>query len=608
MQCLFVAPEISEAFKGRRRVAPPPPEDFRHIDATPMHGPVRRYPPLEPPIERTGRDRELRDRNYSSSPPTKLRRAPPRSPPGMHEDIDSGAYPIGHRTGRSTNTRPDEWADPWMRGGGMGMNHTSGRGGHRQQRENVTSIDTRPLPSRNGRNDGLQSPTFPVDEGRPQRPGRTSARRRSYSSGSSRSSSSNERDRIPGVPRSRSRSKNQLGRRSRRDKGDRRRHSSASSRSSGSSPSPHHRRNARSSSPECIARRQGGGDIKRERNRSKSPNSAMDPSSVRIKAEHGARGAADSLIGTKSQAPLQKRLGAMAAGINIGPSPSGFVRNIKKEPEDRGPGVVRSSGNANLIPLGPRPTPSPQKQSSSHKRRNTNRSTSAGSSRSSSGEDKRSPSGRRTRRRSSSRRSRSPRGREVKKEPGVRHNNSGGSFINKPAVPPTVSTSKSVRDPKHSSTKTPQPPLPKSPSKDKQGPFKLSFTKSSSTKPANRTVLEKLGAPIVDRPASSSLQSQTESTISKSIGDVTKLDFQHTSSTKNTKRKASEPIEGGSSKSEKTLKKSSENLSKSESKSIDKKTEVKKEKKSAADRREELMKQLKAVENAIAKKRVKIDN
>ena len=45
-----------------------------------------------------------------------------------------------------------------------------------------------------------------------------------------------------------------------------------------------------------------------------------------------------------------------------------------------------------------------------------------------------------------------------------------------------------------------------------------------------------------------------------------------------------------------------------ESKSIDKKTEVKKEKKSAADRREELMKQLKAVENAIAKKRVKIDN
>ena len=49
-------------------------------------------------------------------------------------------------------------------------------------------------------------------------------------------------------------------------------------------------------------------------------------------------------------------------------------------------------------------------------------------------------------------------------------------------------------------------------------------------------------------------------------------------------------------------------ISKSESKSTDKKAESKKEKKSAADRREELLKQLKAVENAIAKKRTKISN
>ena len=48
---------------------------------------------------------------------------------------------------------------------------------------------------------------------------------------------------------------------------------------------------------------------------------------------------------------------------------------------------------------------------------------------------------------------------------------------------------------------------------------------------------------------------------------------------------------------------------KTDQKSSDKKNaEVKEEKKSAADRREELLKQLKAVENAIAKKRTKISH
>ena len=37
------APEISEAFKGRRRVAPPPPEDFRHLDSSSIHGPVLEF-------------------------------------------------------------------------------------------------------------------------------------------------------------------------------------------------------------------------------------------------------------------------------------------------------------------------------------------------------------------------------------------------------------------------------------------------------------------------------------------------------------------------------------------------------------------------------------
>ena len=609
MIILYVtAPEISEAFKGRRRVAPPPPEDFRHLDSSSIHGPVRRYPPLEHQLDRGVRDRELRDRNYSPSPPPpKLRRAPPRSPPGMHDDIESGAYPVGHRANRDPNMRPDEWADPWMRG----MHNTRGRGGHRTARDGGNpSMPQRPLTARNGRNDNLHAPPVTMDDGRPKRGGRTGSRRRSYSSGSSHSSSSSDRARNPGEPRSRSRSKIQQGRKARRAKGERRRRSSGSSHSSGSSPSPHHRRTTRSSSPEYIARRQGVTDIKRERNRSKSPNSLADPSSVRIKSENGARGAADSLMGSKSQAPLQKRLGAMAAGINLGPSPSGFTRNIKKEPEETTrPGGTRSGGNANLVPLGPRPTQSPQKQPSSRRRRTTTRSNSIGSSRSSSGEDRRSPSNRKMRRRSSGRRSRSPRGREIKKEPGGRHSGVAGSSINKPAVPPIISTSKSVRDSKHSPTKVLNPPLPKSPPKEKQGPFKLSFTKSSSgsTKPANRTVLEKLGAPIVDRPSvSGTTQSQTDSASFKDIGNTEKPDVTHASSSKSMKRKASESIDSNTSRSEKISKKSNENISKSESKSTDKKAESKKEKKSAADRREELLKQLKAVENAIAKKRVKI--
>jgi len=354
-----------------------------------------------------------------------------------------------------------------------------------------------------------------------------------------------------------------------------------------------------------MGRKAGIGDIKRERNRSKSPNSLIDP--ARIKTENGSSG---------SQAPLQKRLGAMAAGINLGPSFSGFTRTIKKEPEDKrpGPGNKSNSGNANLVPLGPRPQQSPHKQHNARRRRTT--ASSRGSSRSSSGEDNRSPSYRRMRRRSSGRRSRSPRGREIKKEPGGRHGNSAGNSINKPAVPPVVSTSKSVRDSKHGPDKAPsQPPLPKSPPKEKQGPFKLSFTKSSSgsTKPANRTVLEKLGAPSVsgDRPAPINIQSQSDSTSSKSAkGDTEKLDSStHSgSSSRNLKRKASDSIDGSQSRLERGLKKSNDSIAKVDSKTTDKKGESRKEKKSAADRREELLKQLKAVENAIAKKRVKISN
>ena len=597
-------PDMSEAFKGRRRVAPPPPDDFRHVDVASMHGPVRRYPPLEPPLERN-----MRDRNYSPSPPPpKMRRAPPRSPPDMHDDIDSGAYPTGHRPNRPPNMRPDEWADPWMRGGPMGMHQTAGRGGHRHTEDNGP-LSQRQSSSRNGRNESLQSPTAVGEDGKVQRIPRAPGRRRSYSSGSSHSSSSGERNKASGALRSRSRSKNQHGRRGRRDKGERRRRSSGSSRTSGSSPSPHRRRNARSSSPEYIARKQGGAEIKRERNRSKTPNADNEVTVVRIKSEHGPRGTGpDGLIGSKSQAPLQKRLGAMAAGISLGPAPSGFMRNIKKENEDKRPGGARSGGNANLVPLGPRPTPSPQKPPGSRRRRTTTRSTSAGSS--SSREGRRSPSNRRFRRRSSGRRSRSPRGREIKKEPGDKHGGNTGSSINKPAVPPIIHATKSVRDSKNSPTKTHQPPLPKSPPKEKQGPFKLSFTKSSSgtTKPANRTVLEKLGNPMVDGLTVPGAHSQSDSINSKGSNNPEKNDASHSSSSKNIKRKAADPLDGTSSRSEKLSKKSNDSISKSQSKTSDKRAESKKEKKSAADRREELMKQLKAVENAIAKKRVKISN
>ena len=139
----------------------------------------------------------------------------------------------------------------------------------------------------------------------------------------------------------------------------------------------------------------------------------------------------------------------------------------------------------------------------------------------------------------------------------------------------------------------------------------MSFTKSSSgsTKPANKTVLEKLGAPSVsgDRPAPTITQSQNDSTSSKSVrGDTEKSDSG--SSSRNLKRKASDSIEGSQSRSERGLKKGTDSISKSDSKNTDKKSESRKEKKSAADRREELLKQLKAVENAIAKKRVKISN
>ena len=132
----------------------------------------------------------------------------------------------------------------------------------------------------------------------------------------------------------------------------------------GSTPS---RSRSRSSSPDDIPRRGAEGTLPARKQPSPSPTSG------------GARGGGgdDSLSaratsppppvrhGSRSQAPLQKRLGALASGGGGGGGPtSGLIRNIKKEPEDRPvrhssgspskkPGPGGSGGNANLEPLGP---------------------------------------------------------------------------------------------------------------------------------------------------------------------------------------------------------------------------------------------------------------
>merc|ERR1711988_464355 len=162
-----------------RRVAPPPPPDFQ------SSRPTRRYPPLEhhaspPPTSSSRRSHQ----RYSPSPPPpssgRIRRvAPPRSP-----ERDA---PRGGDVGGPRHRRGDEWADPWMRG----------------------------------------------------EPNRASARKRSYSSGSSRSSSKSSSS------RSRSRSPKRSRRRGRSSS-----RSSRSSRSRSSSPEGIPRRNARSGSPD----------------------------------------------------------------------------------------------------------------------------------------------------------------------------------------------------------------------------------------------------------------------------------------------------------------------------------------------------------------------
>jgi hypothetical protein len=97
----------STSSSGKRRIAPPPPQDFYPSHKVPFYrnrnrnAPARRYPPSPP-----------RDR-FSVSPPPRIRRvAPPRSPREVDDDIREHHIPPPARR------RPaDAWEDPWMRGG-----------------------------------------------------------------------------------------------------------------------------------------------------------------------------------------------------------------------------------------------------------------------------------------------------------------------------------------------------------------------------------------------------------------------------------------------------------------------------------------------------------
>jgi hypothetical protein len=138
--------------------------------------------------------------------------------------------------------------------------------------------------------------------------------------------------------------------------------------------------------------------------------------------------------------------------------------------------------------------------------------------------------------------------RVIKKEKGITGPTRLSSNPNRPVVPPVVPLDSPQASGKVSKN------LEKSsaslPNVKQQ--IKLTLKSSMATKPTNKTVLEKLG---------------DDQTDASNVGK---------------KRKADDG-------------------------EIKVKKEKKKEKKSGADRRQELLKQLKAVENAIAKKRTKMD-
>ena len=300
----------------------------------------------------------------------------------------------------------------------------------------------------------------------------------------------------------------------------RRSYSSNSSRSSSGSSSSRSRsrsrrrgRRRRSSSDSSRSSRSSSGSLSRSsspeniprRRRKSSANSP--PPQPQIRWPVGHHPGLVSKTSTSNAAPLQKRLSGLA---------SSSIRKIKKEPVDKPVRRRRStqSSSRSPSPLQRRRPSLPEKQVSNP---------------------------------------------------------------NKPAVPPVISMDDSSPKRKEASSKassssgqigqqkTNRAPVPPPEGLPPKQQIKLTLKSAMSTKPANRTVLEKLG--------------------------MTNEDIIDSHSRKRKANNVADPKAGEKSTKNKLEKK-----------------DKKKEKKSVADRREELLKQLKAVENAIAKKRTKMDD
>jgi len=245
----------------------------------------------------------------------------------------------------------------------------------------------------------------------------------------------------------------------------------------------------------------------------------------------------------RNTAPLQKRL------MNLASSSTGIIKNIKKEPEDKkkkptsGGGDTGKDSAKDISAADAELSRGPRRSSMSPPPRRRRTK----SSRSSSGASSRS---------SSTSRSRSPSPPPTKKPA----SNLSSSNHSKPAILPEepIHGKEINREPTPEAEPEPQPPPKK---------IRMTLQTTSVSKSMNKSVLEKLG------------NSETTNKDKTPLATEQMLE--------NVKAK----------REEFKLKKASE---------IKKEKKEKKEKKSAADRREELLKQLKAVENAIAKKRVKI--
>jgi len=412
------------------------------------HPEIRRIAPPPPP-EFVAREERERSR-YADSPPPRTRRiAPPRSPsPRGAGDVPHPPVPPGpgpHRGGGQGRFRGGEdWADPWMRGG--------------------------PEKQKMGRAD------------------RSGGRRRSYSSGSSRSSSGSSRSRSP-----------------RR----RRRYSSSySSRSSS-------RSRSRSSTPAGIPRRAGpGGEGRGDR--------------PHVKREPGSSG--------RNTAPLQKRLAAVS------------------QPK---------------VPRGQR-LPSKDEKQGARKRRD------------SSSDDGTKPGS----------------GSKVK----LGKTKSGSDLAKKESKQGGSGGPKGSKEPKaeRSGLNKPKEPFKMSLPKNQ---IKLTLKTAHSAKPANATVLEKLGMTnddLAETKKAMKRKAETEHTEAAKQQKIANLELMET-----LKRRLKSKVDAAS------LSEKGEELAAGEDGVLD--PDGKKGKKAVAgggdakSRREELLKQLKAVEDAIHRKRTKLE-